>query len=251
MQGIQLFKKTPVETRLKKFHGEDWHSPKGRIIRDIVYAVDTGLITMVAFMAGISVSLPESNQIVLAGIAHAMSGMLAIFFGSFISTKAQCDFFESQIERERRELEEWPEKESDEVHEILLDMGFTEEEAEMGVKRITSDKDTWLKFMVQEEIGLIPGTMDNPLEIGLISAGSFLLGVLPAFLPFIFGLPVRVALTISACLVVFFLFILGVAKTKLTKLHWLKSGLETMVIGALSCGIGLVLGRVAAILLAH
>ena len=236
----------PLEERLKSYHGEPWHTPKGRIIRDIVYAIDTGLITMVAFMAGVSVSLPGTKQIVLAGFAHALSGMLAIFFGSFISTKAQTDFFENQIERERRELDELPDKEREEVREILLDMGFTDHEAEMGVKRITSDHDVWLKFMIQEEIGLVPGMTDSPLEIGLISAGSFLLGVTPPFLPFLIGMPVHQALITSALLVMAFMFTVGVAKTHLTKVHWLRSGLETLAVGALSCGLGVLLGRLAA-----
>lgn len=249
MSKLSLFRRTPVEDRLKRFHGEDWHKPKGRIIRDIVYALDTGLITMVAFMAGVSISLPETRDVMLAGMANACSGMLAIFFGAFISTKAQRDFFENQIERERQELETMPEKECEEVREILVDMGFTEEEAEVGVARITSNKETWLKFMIQEEIGLVPGTTDDPLEIGLISAGSFLVGVLPAFLPFAFGLPIRTALPLAAILVAVFLFAVGVWKTHLTKIHWLKSGLETMVIGIVSCGIGSVLGRLASLLI--
>ena len=205
---------------------------------------------MVAFMAGVSISLPENRHVMLAGLANANSGMLAIFFGAFISTKAQRDFFENQIERERQELEEMPEKETEEVREILIDMGFNDEEAQMGVARITSDKEVWLKFMIQEEIGLVPGTTDDPLEIGLISAGSFAVGVLPAFLPFALGLPVRLALPIAAGLVTVFLFVVGVWKTRLTKVHWLKSGLETMVIGLVSCGIGLTLGRLANLLIA-
>ena len=249
MNKLSLFRRTPVEDRLKRFHGEDWHKPKGRIIRDIVYALDTGLITMVAFMAGVSVFLPETRQVILAGMANAFSGMLAIFFGAFISTKAQRDFFENQIERERQELETMPEKECEEVREILMDMGFSEEEAEVGVVRITSNKETWLKFMIQEEIGLVPGTTDDPLEIGLISAGSFLVGVLPAFMPFALGLPVRLALPLAAVLVILFLFGVGVWKTRVTKVHWLESGLETMVIGLVSCGVGLALGRVANLLI--
>lgn len=244
-----ILKKTPIEERLKTWHGEEWHSPKGRIIRDIVYAIDTGLITMIAFMAGVSISLPDSGAVMLAGLAHAFSGMMAIFFGSFISTKAQRDFFENQLERERREIEEMPEKERQEIREILMDMGFTEDEAEVGVERISADKDVWLKFMAQEEIGLIPGTMDNPLEIGLVSAGSFLLGVLPAYMPFVFGLPSQTALRVSGMLVLVFLFALGVAKTRLTKVHWFKSGIETLAIGAISCGIGLLLGQLASRLL--
>src|SRR5690606_42153133 len=46
-------------------------------------------------------------------------------------------------------------------------------------------KDLWLKFMVQEEIGISPGQIDNPLSIGAISSGSFLIGAFPAILPFL------------------------------------------------------------------
>ncbi len=243
--------KTPVEARLKKFHGEEWHSPKGRVIRDIVYAIDTGLITMVTFMAGISISLPDPKQVMLAGVANAIAGMLAIFFSSYTSTKTQRDFFENQIERERQEIIELPEREYDEVVEILQDMGFTLDEAKVGAVRITSSHDTWLKFMVQEEIGLIPGTMDDPLEIGLISAGAYVVGVLPAFLPFTLDLPIKTALILAASLVVVFMFTVGVAKTKMTKIHWLTSGLETVAFGVLSCGAGLVLGRAAYFLLSR
>lgn len=244
-----LFGQSPIEERLRTWHGEDWHTPKGRMIRDIVYAVDTGLITMVTFMAGVSISLPDTRHVMLAGLANAFSGMMAIFFSSFLSTKAQKDFFDSQIERERLELETMPEKERMEVFEILTDMGFSEEEALVGVKRITADHDTWLKFMVQEEIGLVPGTTDNPWEIGLVSAGSFVLGVIPPFLPFALGMPVHRALASAFGLVLAFMFTVGVVKTRLTKLHWLKSGIETVAVGAMTCGLGLVLGRVAALLM--
>lgn len=237
---------SPIGERLKSWHGENWHTPKGRIIRDIVYAIDTGLVTTVSFIAGVSASLIIKERIILAGLIQIVSGALAIFFGSYISTKAQKNFFENQIEREKREIEETPQKETIEVREIFEDMGFTEEEQEMAVKRITSDKKRWLKFMVQEEIGINPQAIDNPLEIGFISGGSFFLGALPAVLPFFILENVTQALFFSTVSVLLFLFVLGVAKARITKTGWILSGLETLVIGALSCGTGFFLGKIAA-----
>lgn len=237
--------KNPVEQRLKSWHGEEWHTAKGRIIRDIVYAIDTGLVTTVSFIAGISASLAVKNKIIVAGLIQIVAGTLAIFFGAYISTKAQKHFFENQIEREKKEIEDDPQKETQEIRVIFGDMGFTKEEQEIAVKRITADKRRWLEFMAQEEIGITPGLIDNPFEIGLISAGSFLVGALPAITPFfIFG-NINRALAVSALSVLGFLFIVGVAKSKLTKMRWFFSGLETLAIGALSCGSGFVLGRLA------
>jgi len=239
---------SPLEFRLKNWHGEDWHTSKGRTIRDIVYAIDTGLITTIAFLAGVSVSLVVTRDILLAGIAHITSGTIAIFFGAYISTKAQRDFFENQIERERQEIEEMPQKETEEIRDIFRDFGFQEDDLEVAVRRITSNKDLWLKFMIQEEIGLVPGTMDNPTSIGLISAVSFLIGGIPIITPFFFVYSVSKALLIAAAVVVVLLFILGVWKTRFTKVHWLRSGIETLLFGGASCGIGFSLGRIVAAL---
>ncbi|MCS7150779.1 MAG: VIT1/CCC1 transporter family protein [Endomicrobia bacterium] len=237
--------RSPLEKRLKEWHGEEWHTTKGRIIRDIVYAIDTGLVTTVSFLAGISVSILEKNKVILAGLIEIVSGTLAIFFGSYISTKAQKHFFENQIEREKKEIDENPEKETQEIREIFSELGFSKEEQEIAVKRITQDKDRWLRFMVQEEIGISPGMIDNPFEIGVISAISFIVGALPAIFPLFVVKNLNEALVYSACSVLLFLFVLGVIKTKITKIHWLISGLETLFIGALSCGAGFFLGRFA------
>jgi len=79
----------------------------------------------------------------------------------------------------------------------------------------------------------------------LISAGSFLVGALPAILPFFFFDTVFKAMFASAASVLFFLFLLGATKARVTKVHWLLSGLETLFFGAVSCGLGFVLGRIA------
>ncbi|MEI8349219.1 MAG: VIT1/CCC1 transporter family protein [Candidatus Omnitrophota bacterium] len=237
---------SPLETRLKAWHGEDWHTSKGRIIRDIVYAIDTGLVTTVSFIAGMSASLTVRSNLLLAGMVQIAAGTLAIFFGSYISTKAQKHFFENQIERERKEIEEDPRKETEEIRAIFADMGFNEAEREIAVRRITADKNLWLKFMAQEEIGVSPSFIDNPLEIGFISAVSFLVGSVPAITPFfLFRVPAQ-ALPASIISVFTFLFILGIAKTKITKVNWFISGMETLLIGALSCGSGFFLGHFAA-----
>ncbi|MCM8757935.1 MAG: VIT1/CCC1 transporter family protein [Candidatus Omnitrophica bacterium] len=237
--------RSPLEERLKNWHGEDWHTTKGRIIRDIIYAIDTGLITTVSFLAGVSVSWVERNKVILAGLIQITAGALAIFFGSYISTKAQKHFFEDQIAREKREIEELPEKEKQEIRDIFSELGFNREEQEIAVKNISNNKERWLKFMVQEDLGIRPGLIDNPFEIGFISAGSFLIGAFPAILPFFLFEDTKIDLILSAILVSFFLFVLGIFKSRITKIHWLKSALETLLIGGISCSAGFFLGRIA------
>jgi len=242
-------KRAPAENKLMKYHGEPWHTPKGRMIRDAIYAVDTGLITTVSFLAGVSYSMQSSNVVVLSLSLQVTAGVIAIFFGSYISTKAQKDFFEAQISREKREIEECPEREKEEIREIFSEMGFDSEEQEMCVRRITSNKDIWLKFMIQEEIGLVPGTLDNPLEIAVISSLGYLTGAFVPLNTFIFLGDTNHGFMWSVVAVLLFLFFIGIFKTKLTKVNWLKSAIETTFAGALSAAAGYGLGYFATILL--
>jgi VIT1/CCC1 family predicted Fe2+/Mn2+ transporter len=117
-----------------------------------------------------------------------------------------------------------PEKETQEIREIFDEYGFDAAEQETAVKRITRDKELWLKFMVQEEIGISPSQIDNPLTIAGISSLSFLLGAFPAILPFLVLQDAGIALLTSAIAILSFLFVLGVWKTKLTRVPWLLSG---------------------------
>jgi VIT1/CCC1 family predicted Fe2+/Mn2+ transporter len=246
--ALESYMVVDKQDRLKAWHGEDWHTPRGRLIRDIVYAIDTGLITTVAFLAGVSALVDTNDSIVLAGIAQISAGAIAIFFGAFISTKAQKDFFENQVKRETQEIDEMPEKETQEIREIFEDYGFSNEEQEMAVRRITADKGLWLKFMVQEEIGLSPGQIDDPTRIGVTASASFLIGAFPAILPFFILSTPESALIVSAITIMAFLFVLGIWKTKLTKVPKLVSGLETLAIGGVSCALGFLFGRMVHLL---
>lgn len=231
---------------LKKFHGENWHTPEGRVIRDIIYALKAGLVATVAFLAGVTASNLNSKTILFAALANLVSGTLAIFFGAYISTKSQVDFFESQIEREKRELDELPQRETEEVREILCDMGLEKEQVETATRYITSDKKRWLGFMAKEELGLFEETFDNPVSIGLISGISYLLGAVVPILPFIiFDKPIF-ALKIAAGLVVIFLFAVGLFKALFIKQKWIIGVLEMVLIGIVSCAIGFAFGRLAA-----
>ncbi len=235
-----------VGQRLKAWHGEEWHTPKGKLIRDVVYAIDTGLTCTIAFISGITMSILQPSIVIKAGIAEMIAGAVAIFFGSFISTKAQVDFFDSQIEREKREIEEDPEKERDEIRQIYAEQGFQPDEIEAVVKRITADKDRWLRFMMREEMGIITEHIDNPYLIAFISGISFFIGAIPPMVPLIIHRQTHVALAQSIITTIVFLFIVGVFKTRITKVHWLKSGTETLIIGVMSVLIGFGLGRLAA-----
>lgn len=242
--------KKPPESWLvpKDFHGEPWHTMEGRVIREVIFGANDGLITAFGFVSGVGGAHIPPLLILLTGLAQAVAGAISMFFGAYLSTKAQRQYFEGEIERERRELETDPERETEEIREIYRDKGFSDSEIEMVVRRITQDKERWLSFMVREELGLVPEHFDSPVKVGLVIGVSFLLGALIPVIPYAFSLRGARVVWISSLLTLAALFAVGSGKTRITKTSWLSGGIEMLVVGTLAGGIGYAVGRLLGLL---
>jgi predicted membrane protein (TIGR00267 family) len=233
---------------LKKFHDEDWHTPKGRVIREVIFGINDGLVTAIGFVAGVTVSMANIKAVLLAGLAEMVAGAISMFFGAYLSTKSQREFFENEIKRETREIEEMPEKETQEIREIYGNLGFKENEIEMIVKRVTSDKKLWVRFMMREELGIVEETFDDPLRVGAIMGVSFAIGSLPPLIPYMVMDDPMSALKLAIIVSLIFLFCVGAGKTMVTKGSWLKSGIEVVIIGSIASGVGFVIGKIVSLI---
>lgn len=227
----------------RNFHGELWHTSAGRAIREVIFGLNDGLITAFGFISGVSGAHVAPLLVCLTGLAEAAAGGLSMFFGAYLSTKAQRQFFESEIAREEREIETDPDHEREEVRIIYRAKGFSTAEVDMIVKRITSNKKLWLNFMMHEELGMIPEHFDNPIKVAFIIGISFLLAALVPVIPYAFHLGNKRAFALSAALTLVSLFAAGAGKTKITRTSWFSGGIEMLIVGVIAGGIGLGVGK--------
>ena len=139
---------------------------------------------------------------------------------------------------------ESPDKERQEIREIFTDHGFTGDEVEMIVNRVTADMDRWIKFMIRDELGIVDEDFESSLKVGLVMGVSFIIGGLPLIFPYVFIDNSLSALKLSIAIALAILLGLGIGKTMLTNTHWLKSSAETVLLGSLAAGIGYVFGRI-------
>ena len=225
------------------YHDEEWHTPRGRAIREVIFGVNDGLITTLGFVAGVTGSIMDRRIIILAALAEMVAGAISMTSGAYISSKSQREFFQKEIARERWEIDVDPEHEKKEIREIYTKRGFTDDEIDIMIRRITSDKEQWLKFMLREELGLGDEAFENPIKIGLTMGASFLIGSIVPILPY-FILDAHVALILATVSGVVALFALGAFKTRITKLSWVRSGMEMLLVGAGSAVVGYLLGLV-------
>ncbi|MHB8481393.1 MAG: VIT1/CCC1 transporter family protein [Nitrospiria bacterium] len=228
---------------LQKYHKEDWHTPEGKMLRDVIFGLNDGLVTSIGFVSGVTGAVFQNNVIILTGIAQIIAGGIAMFIGAYLSNKSQEEFFLKEIAREKREIKEIPDVEKQEIRDIYNHMGFLPEEVEMIVSRITSDEKLWVRFMMREELGILEEEMENPVKAGMIMGGTFMFGGVFPLIPYFFVSNTFMALKISIFVSAFVFFSVGVGKSVLTKTHWFKSGMQVTLLGGLAALVGFLIGK--------
>lgn len=232
---------------LESFRGayaqEAWHSPKGRAIREVVFGANDGLVTTLGFVMGVYGATRDHRLVVLTAIAEILAGTLSMGLGAYLSTKSQREYFHREIRREEQEIDELPEKEREEIREIYARKGFQGAELDLVVNRITADRTVWLRCMLEEELGLIQESFDEPVRAGVFTGVSYLLGgVIPILPYFIFSGTTALAGCVVFAVLGF--FGLGAGRTLLTRKKVLPSGLEVVAIGLAAAGLGYLIGLV-------
>ncbi|MCL4427982.1 MAG: VIT1/CCC1 transporter family protein [Deltaproteobacteria bacterium] len=233
---------------LKRFHNENWHTPEGKLIREFVFGINDGLVTTVGFIAGVTGALINLKIVLMSGSAEIIAGTVSMFFGAYLASKSQNEFYQKEINREMREIKENPRHEIEEIYEIYQDKGFTEAEIDPIVKKLMSDKKMLLDFMVQDELGISRDYYENPLKIASYTGLSFLAGGIPPLLPFFTSHDSITAVAASIVLSIIVLVVTGLAKAKVTKTSRFKSALEMVLIGGTAAAAGFICGRLIALM---
>ncbi|MBI5392454.1 VIT1/CCC1 transporter family protein [Candidatus Woesearchaeota archaeon] len=226
-----LMEKARVSHGLGKIDKSEVHVKSGHYIRDVVFGANDGLVSIVALVTGVAGGVANNKIVLLAGIAGAIAGAISMGLGSYISNKSQIDFFKSEIEKEKRELDEEPEKEMEELKEIYTKKGFKGKDLEKVTKIISSNKRVMLDVMIKEELGL-DVDFNNPAIAGVLSGIFFIFGSLVPVLPFFFNTSMALTISIIASLVG--LFILGALKTLVVRQNPFKLGLESVIVGGIA-----------------
>ena len=99
----------------------------------------------------------------------------------------------------------------------------------------------WLRTLVEKELGISPDDTTNPIKDAFTMGVAFILGAILPILPHFF-LEGGLAITISISAALAGLFILGVGKGRLVQRSPFLQGMEILVIGAISAGVGFGLG---------
>lgn len=218
------------------------HIPARRLISDLALGLTDGVVTNVAFLAGFAGAIQSLEFIRLAGVASMLAGSVSMFFGGLSSARADEDLFREDARRELDEIESEPEEEKAELKNFYLGKGLTQEESEIVVRRITTDKRKWLDDLLMHELHLHREELDNPLKVAVVIGLAFLVGAVVPLCGYLLAAQRPLAIELSISFSLIFLFLVGGWKGKLSGRKFLRAGMEMFLIGAAASALLFLIG---------
>lgn len=227
---------------------EAWHvTGTSGWIGDAIYGANDGLGAIFGIVSGMAgYTGGASHLVVVSGLAGMLASALSMGSGAYLAAKSEMEVHSAEIARERRELEEAPEEEQEELQLFYQLKGLSEPEARELVERLARQPDVMLRTLVQEELGSSAEGAPRPIVSAASSSLATAVGAIVPVIPFFF-MNGTAAVLVAAAISLVAHFIVGALKTIVTSRSWLASGLEMTIVGAIEGAITYGLGR----LLAH
>jgi VIT1/CCC1 family predicted Fe2+/Mn2+ transporter len=208
-------------------------------LRAAVLGANDGIISISSLAIGVTAANSTRDAILLATVAGLVAGALSMAAGEYVSVSSQTDIERSDIEREKKELEEMPEEELSILAQIYERRGLKKETAALVAKELT--KADALGAHVRDELGITELTQANPIQAALASGAAFTAGgFLPLLVTILVPLPqMEIALysvTIAA------LIVLGAVAARTGGSSFKRGILRVVIWGTIAMGLSALVG---------
>jgi VIT1/CCC1 family predicted Fe2+/Mn2+ transporter len=211
-------------------------------IREVVLGAQDGLLVPLGVVTGMAAAHPGRTLIVVAGLAEAVAGAVAMGSGSFLASEAEERLYAAEIRSEGQEIVDFPERETAELALVLEQEGLPRAQAEQVATGLAANPNVFLRTKVQKELGLSPDAGGAAFGDALAVGFTYLVSAIVPLWPYFF-FPLNIALAISLVCTLLALFAVGVAKGRVTRLSLLRSGVQVVIVGSVSAGVGYAIGH--------
>ena len=220
----------------------EYHFESTETVRDIVIGLSDGLTVPFALAAGLS-GVAASHIVVVAGLAEIAAGSIAMGLGGYLAARGDVEHYASEHTRENDEVIHRPRDEEEEIYEIFQQYSVDRAAATPVLEALKRNPKAWVDFMMRFELGLEKPAANRAYRSALTIAFSYVAGGFVPLLPYMFVSSSKGALQLSVVITLFALALFGAIKGKLVGTGWLRSGLQTTLIGGAAASAAYALAR--------
>jgi predicted membrane protein (TIGR00267 family) len=221
--------------------GKETHSTNNSL-RDVILGGQDGLVNMLGIALGVVAAGGSTHVLIVTGLAASITESISMGAVAYTSFGSDRDFYLAERAREQKEIEATPDDEREEIREIYAVKGFKGQLLEDVVSTITSNRETWVSTMMNEELHLQPVEQRSLVQSAVIVTVATLIGHFIPIVPFM--VVARTPAIIAAiALSAVTLFAVGVYSAKTLVGDWRKSGIQMLAIGLGAAALGFFIGR--------
>ena len=92
-------------------------------------------------MASVAGAQLSAGIVLILGFANLIADGLSMAVGDYLSTKSELEFEKTERERERWEIENYPEGEKQEMVKLYVEKGVSQEDAQTVVEIFAKNKE--------------------------------------------------------------------------------------------------------------
>ncbi len=227
-------------------HSERHRTSRTGWLRAAVLGANDGIVSTASLILGVAASGASAQNIIVAGSAGLVAGAMSMAAGEYVSVSSQADTETADLNREKKELDENPEEEHEELTKIYIGRGLSESmAAEVATQLMHHDA---IGAHARDELGISEVMAARPVQAAFASAGSFVVGaVLPLLIVVL--IPVANHFWFVAGGSLFFLAFLGAVSGYTGGAPVFKATIRVTFWGALAmaltAGVGAIFGVVA------
>jgi vacuolar iron transporter family protein len=219
------------------------HFESSAVVRDIVIGLSDGLTVPFALAAGLSGAVASSHIVVLAGLAEIAAGSIAMGLGGYLAARGDAEHYVSERQREEREIIERSHDEEEEIYEIFEQYSVDRSSAYPVLAALKQNPTAWVDFMMRFELGLEEPSPTRAHRSAFTIALAYIAGGFVPLLPYMLLDDNVAALKLSVIITVIALALFGAIKGKLVGTGWLRSALQTTLIGGAAATAAYLLAR--------
>lgn len=222
--------------------GQREHRRRTNWLRDVILGGQDGLVNILGIILGVIAGGGSRAVLLSAGFAAAITESISMGAVGYTSSVAERDYYEAERAREAAEVGADPAWERDELRKIYTRMGFSGEVLDRVVDTITSNRETWVGTIMDQELHLQPVDEPDIFRSAVVITVATLIGHLIPLLPFVW-LDRTPAMLAAIALSALVLFGVGVYSSVTLVGDWRKNGPKMVAIGLGAAAVGFLVGR--------
>ncbi|HET7845797.1 MAG TPA: VIT family protein [Xanthomonadales bacterium] len=145
-------------------------------LRAAVLGANDGTISVASLVVGVAASGASTGSVLVTGVAGLVAGAMSMAAGEYVSVHSQADAERADLAKEKRELEEQPDRELAELTAIYVARGLDRPLAQQVAAKLMSGDA--LAAHARDELGITETQRARPLQAAFASAVAFVVGAI-------------------------------------------------------------------------